>query len=412
MKNTIGVITDNQLCSACGACAAICPKTAIRMQLLPSGFFQAEIDTDECTECGLCLKCCPGAPQNVPEFQIAPKDSFLGFAEDPTIRAQSQSGGVVTALLSELLDRGEIDGAVLTRLDAKGNPEVIWADTKEKIRSAAGSVYAQSSVVKVFYEHRKQKCAVVTLGCQTEAILRTCKQLKGLKRPEYIIGLVCGGNSSLWMKEELLKKMRVCKTDEILNFHYRDKTDGGWPGNVTAQSAGHCYRLDKSIRMMLKPAFECYRCLLCAEKMNVHSDIVAGDPWQIDAEHTAGRSIVLTYTEKGKQLLDKVLNTICLEKASIEKVVCGQNVGKQYREKVLLHHQAARQMGKMIPYRMEETVDSDTGVARKRLHRAETFYNSKSKQKAMRLAHRTIRQTEQPIRNYIYNLKNKWIGEK
>jgi len=46
------VITD--ACTACGACASVCPVEAIS-----EGEDKYKIDADACTDCGLCADECP-----------------------------------------------------------------------------------------------------------------------------------------------------------------------------------------------------------------------------------------------------------------------------------------------------------------------------------------------------------------
>ncbi len=409
--DTIRFVTDNMLCSACGTCAAVCPRKAIDIKLLPSGFFAAEVQEADCTQCGLCVSCCPSVALKEPVFTTDVKLSVIGYAKDEQIRSDSQSGGMVTALLIDLLQKGKIDGVVVTTLNADGLPEAIWADTKEKIQTASGSVYAQSSVIKVLYEHRHQKCAVVTLGCQTEAILRTCQRFQTLSRPDYVIGLICGGTMSLWMKEELLHRMHLRADKAVDSFHYRDKHDGGWPGNITAYSGEKCYHLDKNVRMMLKPAFECYRCTLCAEKMNIHADIVVGDPWSVDEDHSKGRSVALAYTDKGRELLENSDQCLIWETISVEQIYKGQSIGERYRQKVLSHNKAAQDMGHLIPYILPSVPGIDMQDAKTHLLHAQAFYGASSKRNAMHLAHHTIRKVEQPIKNRLYQIKTKFLGK-
>ena len=46
-------------CTGCGACANICPHSAIKMIEDKKGFLKPEIDKNKCTNCGLCEKNCP-----------------------------------------------------------------------------------------------------------------------------------------------------------------------------------------------------------------------------------------------------------------------------------------------------------------------------------------------------------------
>ena len=45
-------------CCGCSACAAICPKAAIAMQLDDDGFYYPVIDMEKCVECKKCESVC------------------------------------------------------------------------------------------------------------------------------------------------------------------------------------------------------------------------------------------------------------------------------------------------------------------------------------------------------------------
>ncbi len=44
---------DEETCSACGACAEVCPADAITVE------DSAKVDAELCTECGACVEECP-----------------------------------------------------------------------------------------------------------------------------------------------------------------------------------------------------------------------------------------------------------------------------------------------------------------------------------------------------------------
>ena len=44
---------DEEACTACGACAEVCPVDAITVE------DSAKVDAEACTECGACVEECP-----------------------------------------------------------------------------------------------------------------------------------------------------------------------------------------------------------------------------------------------------------------------------------------------------------------------------------------------------------------
>ena len=111
-------ISEHHICTACGACALVCPKDAVTLEETPAGFLTARV-SDACVDCGLCRKVCPSVAENTTKY--APEDllhgpflsAFTGWATDETLRQTGQSGGLVTALLCHILDTNQADGALV-----------------------------------------------------------------------------------------------------------------------------------------------------------------------------------------------------------------------------------------------------------------------------------------------------------
>ena len=58
MKSNVGH-KEKRTCCGCGACAGICPKSCIQMNIDREGFSYPSVDESLCIECGLCIKTCP-----------------------------------------------------------------------------------------------------------------------------------------------------------------------------------------------------------------------------------------------------------------------------------------------------------------------------------------------------------------
>ena len=129
------------LCTGCGACQGLCPYWD-SYEGRTICYFDCE-RTD-----GRCQEFCPRMPTDIKTLQnkffpietitpeIGPfRGLYLTRATDPSIRANSQHGGTMTALVELALKEGFIDSAVLTQskggLDAKG----VLATTPEEIRA-------------------------------------------------------------------------------------------------------------------------------------------------------------------------------------------------------------------------------------------------------------------------------------
>ena len=70
------VITAGALCTGCGACENICPKSCV-IRIKEDAGFQMQ-KGDGCVDCGLCSKVCPVL--NMPEFAY-PQKAYAAWAK-------------------------------------------------------------------------------------------------------------------------------------------------------------------------------------------------------------------------------------------------------------------------------------------------------------------------------------------
>ena len=153
MIKTLKEVIDNDLCCNCGTCAGICPKKAIKIELDEyNKAYKAIIDSNKCNKCNICYSACPGHSVDFKSLNkyFFDKESedlrmgvysecFIGYSMDESIRYNSSSGGVITSLLIYALERGVIDGALVTRMnkDNPFEPEPFIAKTREEIIEAS-----------------------------------------------------------------------------------------------------------------------------------------------------------------------------------------------------------------------------------------------------------------------------------
>lgn len=340
---TISYISDNVLCTACGACAGICPSNAIQIEVNTAGYLQAKINNDMCIHCQKCTPVCPSNPENKPALNVADifygncLAGYVGYATDPGIRKKSQSGGVVTALLCYLLDMGKIDGAVVNHFNKDTQrPEVTFVTSKDEIIAGCGSYYAQSSVIKTILEIPPGKIsAAVVLGCQAMSLQLTRERYPKVQLPTYTLGLVCEGQYSGSMIDDLISQT-PCNAKKADTFRFKEKGAVGWPGDVHISANQNDYWLPKEKRFALKPVYELHRCIACFDHMNIFSDIVCGDPWGIsNKQQPEGNTVVITRTEQGEKLVQDAVKEgfIILEPLPPVEILRGETVDGRLKTK-------------------------------------------------------------------------------
>lgn len=120
------------------------------------------VNEDKCINCRLCLRVCAALEIESDKLheQVFAKQpdnpliehhssSWVGYATDPTIRYESTSGGIITALLKYALEQEIIDGALVVGLDKNLRPTPFIARTVEEVVKAKGSKSSGSPLDKV-----------------------------------------------------------------------------------------------------------------------------------------------------------------------------------------------------------------------------------------------------------------------
>ena len=90
-------------CTACGACAYVCPKSCIKMTKNTYGTIYPVINEDVCIECGKCMKFCPIISPLESNFH---NQSYAAWNKDEEERKNAASGGIATAIYKYALENG------------------------------------------------------------------------------------------------------------------------------------------------------------------------------------------------------------------------------------------------------------------------------------------------------------------
>lgn len=321
MRN-IKPVSDSYLCSNCGACYAICPQNAISFEKTSIGRYYATVN-DKCVDCGLCQKVCPSLEhQNLHSMfedrfvgQII--KTYIGRATNDHIFRNAQSGGVATAIVSYLLDKGFVDAAIVCKMEFDTTPKVIpfVVENINQLYDTQRSCYTPVTLLTALKKVSKKKSvAVVGIPCHIEGITSLMKVSNKFSNITYKIGLVCDRTE--------------CETLQDVIKAYSSPTSGtkikiSWRRKYIEQNKMYNYKqspivieredgsvciLPRHYRTALKEMFTPPRCRLCYDKINVFADIVLGDPWRLEGvDNLKGESLVFSRTEKGQQLLEAML---------------------------------------------------------------------------------------------------------
>lgn len=360
LKKNVQHIIDNALCTGCGACSGICPHKAVTMIYNAAGFLHAQIDQKSCKNCKICLNVCPSNPDdlnndtNTDIFHGKARSGYIGYATDNKIRKSGQSGGLVTALLCYLLENKVIKGAIVNKFNSYTNKvEAVLAKSKKSIIEGSGSYYIQTPVVETILKNGEFDIAAVVLGCQGESLMKIKQKYNKHLLPLYTFGLFCAGQNSSLMLSDLVKQTNV-NNKSIESFRFRDKSAGGWPGNVCIYTKNGNMILNKNRRLSLKQIYESYRCILCFNQMNIYCDIAFGDPWGIyHKNNTEGNTVLVTRTKKGEELIHNAQKDryIFVEEIPIKTILDGQTVDGRHKTKFFTAMEICNYRGWLFPYK-------------------------------------------------------------
>ena len=311
----INIVTKAHLCVLCGACKAVCPVDAITIK-----DDKPNIDEEKCIHCGLCNLHCPRTHMPLNALKISfggiPQDNYYldlqeqaygpyriiksASAADEKIKAVCQDGGMVTTFLKYLLDKKEIDGAVVAK-KAKDSwdavPSIIA--NYEQLLESAGTKYAVSPNFIALDQAKTigfKKLAFIGTPCQVQA-MRKYQLYSNMFEDiwgtiEYIIGIFC--MESFAYPNLLTISEEKCSTP-INNVSKMDINKGKF----------FVYNLNKeSTEVPIKEVAPLARhaCHYCVDLTNELADISCGS-----IGSGPGWSTVVIRSEKGEKVYNAAL---------------------------------------------------------------------------------------------------------
>ncbi len=329
-KKTLNIITETVtpgLCARCGACVPVCPRHIIKLDEHHYPYIE---EMDRClTKCNMCVSICPGKtvdfnawddelyekrphPESITGIV---KSCFVGYSTNKNIREAGASGGIVTQLLTYMLEKNLIDGALVlgSEDDKKGyriNPVI--ARSTEMLKEAARSKYLISPHLTKIQEimETEGRYAIVALPCQTHAIRKYRKINKKFRnRVKLVIGLHCNTVYEPYLLDDMIE-ISGYRRDEVSNVEFRG---GEWPGYIQLTlKNGKVVRPFKFEEIKdaintLKLFYSTRRCNLCMDFSAEYSDLTVADPWLRGEDgnylYDDGWTTILTRTETGDKVI-------------------------------------------------------------------------------------------------------------
>ena len=330
----IGKVTDSGTCTGCGLCAGLDNSGKSFMKDTPLGP-RPSISSDHRIPDDI-FHCCAGHRLDYPALYRAhygkyPKSwltgtisgVYTGFCKDEQVRRNSSSGGVITAVLTTLLETGRIDSAIVV---TQGIPEpekasVVIVSTAEGIRAASQSVYIPVSTLDVLHKLDPEKKYAITCLPEQSAALRYL-QHKGHPQAlsiRYILGPYTGTAIYPAAITTFKSINGVKPRDRVSSLKWRA---GEWPGYLEILTeSGKVLRSPKVYYNFLIPFFVTNTSLQSMDFANEFADLAVGDAWSPEFESQGqGFSVVVSRNESMTSILSEMKQhgSLSLEEAPEE----------------------------------------------------------------------------------------------
>lgn len=339
MKHTVSFTSKHNLCISCGICAAVCTASCIDYRE-NGGMNLPVIHEESCVKCGKCFDVCPGRGFDYGSLSggwegifglEAAKGIYIARSKDNEILRNAISGGVVTEIISALLDdyRGGYKHAFVMRgYDFSAIPHTEMISSPSELHASQKSRYvivSHRECAEYIITHPDEKIILTGTACFVHGILNLIR-LYGLKRSNYfIIGLFCDRTMSMnvirWFKNHPALK------NGLRELYFRTKDAGGWPGGVRLVGGdGEIIDLPNTERMKVKDYFQPETCLYCLDKLNVYADISAGDNYTGRLSDDRGNSSVIIRTEAGLKLWKALESRLEIHPSNPEEIYRSQHL--------------------------------------------------------------------------------------
>lgn len=335
---TIHTTVDNHLCISCGVCKAICPKACISWEK-EGGMYLPRIDERLCVNCGLCESVCPGIGHRYETKETAQAtvtgevlQCFNAWSRNPELRHVSASGGVVSTLIRELLQKGSYDGAFcLDSFDYRDQLKTRLYTARDfaepETTNAPKSRYLPVShehAVTYMKENPEALLIFVATPCAVRALQNAAKKLKRRREQDLYIGLIC---DRVFNYNVLPYFVDYYGGKEITALHFKNKESGGWPGDMKFYPAqGSPFYVPLEERGKAKAYFAVERCLYCVDKLNISADICLGDNYTQQDSSELGSNSVIIRTSAGLQAWEQATDGLEMHSVALEQIQKAQDV--------------------------------------------------------------------------------------
>ena len=394
-------VIDNGYCIGCGACSYADPNT-YSVEIDVYGMYQANVlsEKESKDSKSQSLSRSPSPKEVCPFSDVGPNEDeiaaekfsdeiphndkigkhiscYAGHVEVGEFRDAGSSGGFGKWLLTELLERGEVDYVIqVTPKFNRDDKEEIFKygvfDSADEILEGSKSAYYPVSMNEAleFIKENEGQYAITALPCFSKALELVRRQDEVIdERVSYTLGLVCGHLKSKAFAQSFGWELGV-RPDDLAGIDFRGETQG-----EKANEKG-VYAINKdgersptvSSRDLIggnwgHNVFRYKACDYCDDVVGETADVTFGDAWIPPYEDDPdGANVVVTRNERLEEIIREAIENGALEfdDISAEDVIESQAGGLRDRRQGLAYR-LARQVEKGNWYPEKRVEPAKTG---------------------------------------------------
>ncbi len=373
-------VVKNGYCIGCGACAAF--DQEIRIKLDEYGRYVATRQSASLPANPIAARVCPFADGVANEDELAREmyaqsgsydphigyhlATYAGWVVESDFRTQGSSGGLVSWLLVELLERGLVDHVVHVEPQPPqkdGTPLFRFSISSNsgEVRAKAKSRYypiEMSGVIKEMLQV-PGRYVVVGIPCFIKALRLCCRESPVLnERVAFTVGIICGHLKSTAFAEMFGWQCGI-EPSELRGIDFRtklpDRPAVSYGVTVSGERDGRAFSVTKPTSELYGSNwghgfFKYKACDFCDDVVGETADISIGDAWLPEyVSDSAGTNVVVVRSQVLNSLLGNAVEEerLHLDVIPVEKVVESQAGGLRHRReglayRIFLEDQAGR----------------------------------------------------------------------
>ena len=326
------ISVNEQNCTGCRACEAICPSDCISFKENENGFLLPSVDAKKCIYCDMCSKTCPVEQTE----RNKPVKVYAAYSKK--ISLKSTSGGIFCVLAEQMLENGGI--VYGTAFSDKLEAVTMRIDDINALPRLLGSKYVQGNTCRTYTQVRddiRKGLRVLYSGtpCQIAGLKNYLRRMDTSNL--VTVEVICHGVTSPKMFRDYIDWFEKRNRFRVRDFAFRAKLKENGrdfclkvtnnTGNIRFMSGF----TDPYYKMYMSSEWfrsVCYVCPFADEQRT--ADITLGDFW--NAEVLPDRfgkdrriSVVVINSEKGEAFFSESRSRLVCTESSWEVAKAGNS---------------------------------------------------------------------------------------